>query len=241
MRAVRFTDVDPEHLERPVQRRVARRGPPEGVGRRRIQLMHDPDQRTAIVVQFFETEQDMRDSEGGARHGSVGDAEGRGPPSIAARSSSSGQGSRQRRQARERRPAIIPGPDGPGSQAQDPPRGCARDRGAARDRARLHVVQRLHRGALAVRASREEPDGELTRCTATSSPGSIERAANRLTFEIADREDPKRRSRSSTRARCPTRSARARGDRRGRARGRHLRRREGQPDHQVPVEVLRGG
>ena len=25
--------------------------------------MHDPDQRTAVVVQFFETEQDMSDSE----------------------------------------------------------------------------------------------------------------------------------------------------------------------------------
>jgi hypothetical protein len=25
--------------------------------------MHDPDQRTSVVIQFFETEQDMRDSE----------------------------------------------------------------------------------------------------------------------------------------------------------------------------------
>ena len=63
LRVVRFTDVDPEHLESRVTERSGEEGPPEGVKAKGITLMHDPDQRTAVVIQFFETEQDMRDSE----------------------------------------------------------------------------------------------------------------------------------------------------------------------------------
>ena len=63
MRVVRFTDVDPEHLESRVSARSDEGGPPEGVKATGIKLMHDPDQRTAVVVQFFATEQDMQDSE----------------------------------------------------------------------------------------------------------------------------------------------------------------------------------
>jgi hypothetical protein len=63
MRVVRFTDVDPEHLESRVSARSEEQGPPEGVKAKGIKVMHDADQRTAVVVQFFETEQDMRDSE----------------------------------------------------------------------------------------------------------------------------------------------------------------------------------
>jgi hypothetical protein len=63
MRVVRFTDVDPEHLESQFKVRAEETGPPEGVKAKAIQVMHDPDQRTAVVIQHFEREQDMRDSE----------------------------------------------------------------------------------------------------------------------------------------------------------------------------------
>ena len=63
MRVVRFTDVDPDHLEGRIADRADEAGPPEGVKAKAISVMHDPDQRTAVVVQLFETEQDMRDSE----------------------------------------------------------------------------------------------------------------------------------------------------------------------------------
>jgi hypothetical protein len=63
MRVVRFTGVDPEHLESRVTERDEEEGPPEGVKAKGITVMHDPDQRTAVVIQLFETEQDMSDSE----------------------------------------------------------------------------------------------------------------------------------------------------------------------------------
>ena len=63
MRVVRFTDVDPDHLGSRLEARSQESGPPEGVKAKAIKLMHDPDQRTAVVIQFFESEQDMQDSE----------------------------------------------------------------------------------------------------------------------------------------------------------------------------------
>jgi hypothetical protein len=63
MRVVRFTDVDAQHLESRVTERSEEQGPPEGVKAKGITVMHDPDQRTAVVIQHFETEQDMSDSE----------------------------------------------------------------------------------------------------------------------------------------------------------------------------------
>jgi hypothetical protein len=63
MRVVRFTDVDPEHLASQITDRADEGGPPEGVKAKGIKLVHDPDQRTAVVIQFFETEQDLADSE----------------------------------------------------------------------------------------------------------------------------------------------------------------------------------
>ena len=63
MRVVRFTDVDAEHLESRVTERGEEDAPPEGVKAKGITVMHDPDQRTAVVVQLFETQQDMSDSE----------------------------------------------------------------------------------------------------------------------------------------------------------------------------------
>jgi hypothetical protein len=57
-RVVRFTDVDPESMEG-----RGENGPPEGVSASKVQFMHDPEQRTAVVVQFFETAEDMSASE----------------------------------------------------------------------------------------------------------------------------------------------------------------------------------
>jgi hypothetical protein len=63
MRVVRFTDVDPEHLQSRIADRGEEVGPPEGVKAKAITVMHDPDQRTAVVIQHFETAEDMADSE----------------------------------------------------------------------------------------------------------------------------------------------------------------------------------
>jgi hypothetical protein len=63
MRVVRFTDVDPDHIQSRIAARSEEEGPPEGVKAKSITVMHDPDQRTAVVVQHFETAQDMADSE----------------------------------------------------------------------------------------------------------------------------------------------------------------------------------
>ena len=63
MRVVKFADVDPENLGSRVEAGDEAPGPPEGVKAKAIKVMHDPDQRTAVVVQFFETAEDMADSE----------------------------------------------------------------------------------------------------------------------------------------------------------------------------------
>lgn len=63
MRVVRFTDVDPERLKGRLEEMRGSDGPPEGVKSTGIQIVLDEDQRTAIVIQHFESEQDMRDSE----------------------------------------------------------------------------------------------------------------------------------------------------------------------------------
>lgn len=57
-RVVRFTDVDPEQIEGRLEERVEG-GPPEGAPVTGIQMMHDREQRTAVVVQLFDTAEDM--------------------------------------------------------------------------------------------------------------------------------------------------------------------------------------
>ena len=61
-RVVRFTDVDPEHIKSRLEDR-AEEGPPEGVPATGIQILHDAEQRTAVVVQLFDTAEDMSASE----------------------------------------------------------------------------------------------------------------------------------------------------------------------------------
>jgi hypothetical protein len=63
IRVVRFTDVDPERIEGLKARVDEEGGPPEGVVSLGVQFLHDPDQRTAVVIQRFASEEDLRTSE----------------------------------------------------------------------------------------------------------------------------------------------------------------------------------
>ena len=58
-RVVRFTDVAPDHMDA-LLARVESGGPPEGMPIKGIQILVDQAQRTAVVVQLFETAEDMR-------------------------------------------------------------------------------------------------------------------------------------------------------------------------------------
>ncbi len=63
VRVVRFTDVDPEHIASRLSDIEGRDGPPEGVVSTGIQFLHDEDQATVVVLQFFDSADDMAKSE----------------------------------------------------------------------------------------------------------------------------------------------------------------------------------
>ena len=63
VRVVRFTDVDPEHIANRLKDIEGRDGPPEGVVSSGIQFLHDEDQRTMVVLQLFDSAEDMAKSE----------------------------------------------------------------------------------------------------------------------------------------------------------------------------------
>jgi hypothetical protein len=63
-RVVRFTDVDPDHLAGRLAEVEASGGPPVDIPAKGLQVLHDPDQRTAVVIQLFETADDMTAAEG---------------------------------------------------------------------------------------------------------------------------------------------------------------------------------
>lgn len=63
MRVVRFTDVDSDRVEGLLANMNEAEGPPEGVKAKGLQMILDADQGTAVVVQLFDTAEDMRDSE----------------------------------------------------------------------------------------------------------------------------------------------------------------------------------
>jgi hypothetical protein len=63
VRVVRFTDVDPDRVKQLVSEISESEGPPEGIKATGLQILLDEDQRTSVVLQFFDNEQDMRDSE----------------------------------------------------------------------------------------------------------------------------------------------------------------------------------
>jgi hypothetical protein len=60
-RVVRFTDVDPDHLA--ARLAEAREGPPVDIPAKGVQILHDADQHTAVVIQLFETADDMAAAE----------------------------------------------------------------------------------------------------------------------------------------------------------------------------------
>jgi hypothetical protein len=61
VRVVRFTDVDPDHLAARLDDDSG--GPPPDIPAKEVQILHDPDQRTAVVIQLFENADDMAAAE----------------------------------------------------------------------------------------------------------------------------------------------------------------------------------
>jgi hypothetical protein len=62
-RVVRFTEVDPDHLAGRVAEAESREGPPVDIPAKSVQILHDADQQTAVVIQLFETAEDMAAAE----------------------------------------------------------------------------------------------------------------------------------------------------------------------------------
>ena len=63
VRVVRFTDVTPDRIEGLLARIRESGGPPPGVSTSRLQLLADSAQSTAVVLQYFDTAEDMAESE----------------------------------------------------------------------------------------------------------------------------------------------------------------------------------
>ena len=61
-RVVRFTDVDPDHLAGRLAE-AEQSGPPVDIPAKSVQILHDEDQRTAVVIQLFEAAEDMAAAE----------------------------------------------------------------------------------------------------------------------------------------------------------------------------------
>ena len=62
-RVVRFTDVDPDHLAERLAAVEESEGPPVDIPAKGIQILHDSEQRTAVVIQLFATADDMATAE----------------------------------------------------------------------------------------------------------------------------------------------------------------------------------
>ena len=59
VRVVRFTDVTAQRLQSLVAR-IDETGPPPGVPIKKLQLVFDEAQGTAVVMQYFDSEEDLR-------------------------------------------------------------------------------------------------------------------------------------------------------------------------------------
>jgi hypothetical protein len=59
VRVVRFTDVTAERVESLVAR-IDETGPPPGVPIKKLQMVFDEAQGTAVVLQYFDSEADLR-------------------------------------------------------------------------------------------------------------------------------------------------------------------------------------
>jgi hypothetical protein len=75
-RVVRFTEVDPDHLAGRLAEAETREGPPVDIPAKGVQILHDADQRTAVVIQLFETADDMAAAEGALEAMDPGDTPG---------------------------------------------------------------------------------------------------------------------------------------------------------------------
>ena len=64
VRVVRFTGVDSDRIAQVRSRIDAADGPPEGVPATGVTVLHDAEQGTAVVLQYFDSAEDM---ETGAR------------------------------------------------------------------------------------------------------------------------------------------------------------------------------
>ena len=63
VRVVRFTDVDLERIESIRKQIDEADGPPEGVPSTGIDILVDEDQRTAVVVQYYNSMDDLQEGE----------------------------------------------------------------------------------------------------------------------------------------------------------------------------------
>ena len=63
VRVVRFTDVDSGRLDDLLARIDESDGPPEGIPATGLQILHDRDQGTSVVLQFFDSAEDMAAAE----------------------------------------------------------------------------------------------------------------------------------------------------------------------------------
>ena len=103
VRVVRFTDVNADRFNQLVADIEAADGPPPGVPTTSLKMMFDQDQGTAVVLQYFNTAEDM---ETGAKAFSAMDpSETPGHPSV---------GRHVRNEARARR--ALTAPSDPGAQ-----------------------------------------------------------------------------------------------------------------------------
>jgi hypothetical protein len=59
VRVVRFTDVTPERMQS-LEGRIDETGPPPGVPIKKLQVVFDEAQGTAVVLQFFDDEASLR-------------------------------------------------------------------------------------------------------------------------------------------------------------------------------------
>ncbi len=59
VRVVRFTDVTAERVESVVAG-IDENGPPPGVPIKKLEMVFDPTQGTAVVLQYFDSEEDLR-------------------------------------------------------------------------------------------------------------------------------------------------------------------------------------
>jgi len=62
VRVVRFTDVSADRIEGVLAQIKESGGPPPGVSTSRLQMLSDAEQGTAVVLQYFDTADDMRAS-----------------------------------------------------------------------------------------------------------------------------------------------------------------------------------